>query len=171
MSNYIPEEQEGQFRTDEQAAPSTEYARDEKEFDPSHPPVAQPKNPTPAASQQAREFRQEEQMESSEQEDRTAAQQAAYPDASGPVLSSFAPASASVGATVTIRGSGLTGTTAVLFHGVASTNVTVLDDSTVNAVIPVGATTGTISLSAPSGTSETNVASQTVISSSSLTIV
>jgi len=68
MSNYIPEEQEGQVYTSEQEAPNQELAGDEKEFDPNHPPVPQPKNPTPAQTSPKVIEHQVQQVETSEQD-------------------------------------------------------------------------------------------------------
>jgi hypothetical protein len=72
---YLPEEQEGQFRTDEQAVPSTEYARDEKTFDAAHPQVAQ----MPANKAQVIRWHQQRQARTDEQEDPTKAAHDAYP--------------------------------------------------------------------------------------------
>jgi len=57
---------------------------------------------------------------------------------------SFTPASAAVGATITISGTGFSGTATVTIGGVAATNVTVVNSTTITAVIPTGATSGAV---------------------------
>ena len=69
----------------------------------------------------------------------------------GPTISSFSPTSGHPGTAVTIRGSHFTGVTSVRFNG-TSAGFSFVNDSTVNAVVPGGATTGHISLTTPSGT-------------------
>lgn len=76
---YIPEEQEGQVRTDEQAVPTTELQRNEKTFDAAHPPVAQPGNPTPAATAKKTLTHQERQLQEGEDAPREQAVHKAYP--------------------------------------------------------------------------------------------
>ncbi len=65
---------------------------------------------------------------------------------SGPSISSFAPAVAPVGSTVTITGSGFTGVNQVKFNTVNAVSFTVVNATTITAVVPVGATTGYIYL-------------------------
>ncbi|MEO8267543.1 MAG: IPT/TIG domain-containing protein [Ilumatobacteraceae bacterium] len=69
-----------------------------------------------------------------------------------PTVTGFTPVSASVGASVTISGSGFLGTSAVSFNGTPAT-FTVLNDTTIQATVPTGATTGTVSVTTPNGTS------------------
>ena len=64
----------------------------------------------------------------------------------------FAPRSGPVGWPVSISGTGLTGTTAVTFNGVAAT-FTVDSDTHLTALVPVGASSGSISVTTPAGTS------------------
>ena len=78
-----------------------------------------------------------------------------------PRINSFAPATGAVGTAVTITGSHLSGTTDVAFGGVASSDVTVVSDAKVTAVVPDAAANGTISVTTPGGTA-TSRASFTV---------
>jgi hypothetical protein len=67
-----------------------------------------------------------------------------------PVVKSFKPNKGAVGATVTIRGSALSDASSVLFNGVAAT-FTVVDDTTITATAPAGATDGPITVVGPNG--------------------
>ncbi len=69
-----------------------------------------------------------------------------------PVVSSFSPGSGPVGTVVTITGSGLTGATAVMFGSLQASTFTVNSDTGITATVPVGATTGTISITTAGGT-------------------
>ncbi|QNF32601.1 choice-of-anchor D domain-containing protein [Adhaeribacter swui] len=66
-------------------------------------------------------------------------------------ITSFTPASAAVGATVTINGVNLINTTNVSFNGVPASSFAVVSDVQVTAVIPSEATNGPISLINPVG--------------------
>ncbi|HEX7905243.1 MAG TPA: FG-GAP-like repeat-containing protein [Chitinophagaceae bacterium] len=57
----------------------------------------------------------------------------------GPSITSFTPTSAIAGATITITGSGFTGTTAVTFGGVAATSFNVVSPTEITAVLAAGA--------------------------------
>ena len=70
---------------------------------------------------------------------------------SPPGITSFAPAAAPVGATVTIVGNYFTGVQAVAFNG-TSASFTFVSDTEVTATVPAGATTGPISVTTPWGT-------------------
>jgi hypothetical protein len=70
---------------------------------------------------------------------------------SAPTISSFNPASARVGTSVTIIGTGFTGATQVAFNGTPSSYI-VNSDAQITATVPSGATTGPISLTTPGGT-------------------
>lgn len=73
------------------------------------------------------------------------------PPPSGPVVSSFAPATGPVGATVTLTGSGFTGATSVDFGTVPAT-FTVDSDSQITATVPAGAPPAAkIRVTGPSG--------------------
>ncbi|MFM2134982.1 MAG: hypothetical protein RL021_382 [Bacteroidota bacterium] len=61
-------------------------------------------------------------------------------------VNSFTPTSGTAGTSVTVSGSGFTGATGVQFNGVAAGTFTVLSDTQLTAVVPVGATTGLISV-------------------------
>lgn len=68
-----------------------------------------------------------------------------------PTITGFAPASALVGHTVTITGTGFIGATALSFHGTAATAWSVVSNTTISAKVPVGATSGVITVTHPAG--------------------
>ena len=68
-----------------------------------------------------------------------------------PIITGLAPAAGPVGTRVVISGSGFTSVRQVTFGGVAATEVVVLSDAQVVAVVPAGALTGAVVLSAPAG--------------------
>ncbi|GAA4031654.1 hypothetical protein GCM10022409_14860 [Hymenobacter glaciei] len=70
-------------------------------------------------------------------------------------LTSLSPSSAAPGVTVTLIGSGFTGATAVRFNGIAAT-FTIVNGSTITAVVPASATTGPITVTGPCGTVTSN---------------
>ena len=61
----------------------------------------------------------------------------------------FVQSQGSVGSTVQILGQGLTGTTQVTFNGVPATDISVLSNTYMTAVVPSGATTGTVVVTTP----------------------
>jgi len=65
------------------------------------------------------------------------------------------PVAGKVGKQVIILGNHLTGTTGVTFNGVQA-NFTVKSDTYIHATVPVGATTGTVSVVTPAGTLNSN---------------
>jgi uncharacterized repeat protein (TIGR02543 family) len=67
------------------------------------------------------------------------------------VLSSFTPASGTVGTQVTLAGSGFTGATQVRFDGISAASFVVDSDAQIRAVVPAAATTGPISVTTPNG--------------------
>ncbi len=69
-----------------------------------------------------------------------------------PAISSFTPVSGSVGMAVTITGTNLTGATAVAFNGTPASSFTVVSATQITAVVPVGATTGKVTVTTPGGT-------------------
>jgi len=72
-----------------------------------------------------------------------------------PEFGTFTPTKGPVGALVTIPGFGFTGATDVQFNGVSATSFTVVSDTRITATVPVGATTGPITVVAPGGTVNT----------------
>lgn len=72
-----------------------------------------------------------------------------------PSITSFNPASGAVGATVTITGLNFTGATQVKFKN-ASAQFTVVDNQTIQATVPPGAKTGSISVVTPAGTAKSS---------------
>jgi uncharacterized repeat protein (TIGR03803 family) len=73
----------------------------------------------------------------------------------GPFISFVLPAG-KPGQTAQILGQGLAGTTSVTFNGVAATSFKVDSDTYMTAVVPSGATTGTVLVTTPSGTLTSN---------------
>ena len=72
------------------------------------------------------------------------------------------PTSANTGTTIIIMGNNLTGTTQVLFNGIAAA-FTVVSNTEIKAIVPAGATTGTVTVVTPSGTLKTIVVFDIVI--------
>jgi hypothetical protein len=74
-----------------------------------------------------------------------------------PVITSFAPASRSVGTSVTVNGTGLNQASKVTINGTSAT-FTVNSDTQVTATVPTGATSGKIAVTTTGGmaTSSTN---------------
>ncbi|MEI8074254.1 MAG: T9SS type A sorting domain-containing protein [Bacteroidota bacterium] len=68
-----------------------------------------------------------------------------------PTITSFTPTSASLGQTVTITGTNLSGTTGVSFGGTAASSYTVVSATSVTAVVGTG-TSGTVNVITPGGT-------------------
>lgn len=60
------------------------------------------------------------------------------------------------GTTAQILGQGFTGTSGVTFNGVAATSFTVVSDTYMTAVVPTGATTGSVVVTTPTGTLTSN---------------
>ena len=71
--------------------------------------------------------------------------------AAGPVVSSFSPASGTIGTSVTVTGSGFTGATAVKFGGAAGA-FTVNSDTKITATVPATASTGPVTVTTSGGT-------------------
>ena len=68
-----------------------------------------------------------------------------------PTITNFTPTNAASGATVTITGTGFTGTTAVSFGGTAASSFNVVNATSIQAVVGTG-TSGDISVLTPAGT-------------------
>lgn len=78
-----------------------------------------------------------------------------YPALSSPpTLTCLTPGSGPVGSSVTLTGSALSGVSAVAFHGVTAT-WRALSPTAITATVPAGATTGTITVTGPSGAATT----------------
>jgi Leucine-rich repeat (LRR) protein len=77
-----------------------------------------------------------------------------------PMLNSFSPSSGNVGSNVVLSGAYFTGTTSVKFNGIAATSYTVNSSTQITATVPVGATSGKIRITTPTGyvVSNTNYA-------------
>jgi uncharacterized repeat protein (TIGR03803 family) len=69
------------------------------------------------------------------------------------------PVAAKVAKRVIILGNGLTGSTSVTFNGTTAT-FTVVSDTEITATVPTGATTGTVAVTTPTGTLNSNPAFQ-----------
>jgi uncharacterized delta-60 repeat protein len=72
--------------------------------------------------------------------------------ASKPKVTSFSPSSGAPGTSVKIKGSNLTGATAVKFNGTPAQSFTVNSTKQVTAVVAAGTTTGKVSVTTPGGT-------------------
>jgi hypothetical protein len=72
--------------------------------------------------------------------------------ATAPQITSFAPASGTIGNQIVINGTGFTGATAIKFNGAAATAFTVVSATKITAGVPAGASTGPISVTTPGGT-------------------
>lgn len=70
-----------------------------------------------------------------------------------PVISSFSPMVAPIGSLVTITGTGFTGVNQVRFNNIVASTFTVVNATTITAVVPVGASTGFITLLKSNGCS------------------
>ena len=68
----------------------------------------------------------------------------------GPFIT-FVRANGKVGQKAQILGQGLTGTTSVTFNGLPASSFTVVSDTYMTAVVPSGATSGTVTVKTPSG--------------------
>jgi uncharacterized surface protein with fasciclin (FAS1) repeats len=73
------------------------------------------------------------------------------PPANAPTITSFTPSSGTTGASVTITGTNLTGATAVKFGNVNATSFSVVNTTTITAVVGSGAT-GDVAVTTPAGT-------------------
>jgi subtilisin-like proprotein convertase family protein len=69
-----------------------------------------------------------------------------------PSISGFSPSSAPAGAAVKVFGDGFTGASAVTFNSTAATSFTVDSDNRITVTVPVGATTGPVSVTTAAGT-------------------
>jgi hypothetical protein len=69
-----------------------------------------------------------------------------------PTITSFTPTYVSSGGTVTIKGKNFNGTNSVTFGGVVASSFTVINDTTINAIVGIGST-GNVSVTTPGGSS------------------
>ena len=67
-----------------------------------------------------------------------------------PTITGFTPTSGAVGTNVTISGTNFTGATSVTFNGTSASFI-VNSDTTIQATVPTGATTGVLSVTTPGG--------------------
>ncbi len=89
----------------------------------------------------------------------TATSSASFTLLVSPTLTSFTPASARVGATVTINGTNLSGATAVRFNGALAPGFTVNTAGTrITVTVPSAATSGQLSVTTPVGTATSSAA-------------
>lgn len=70
--------------------------------------------------------------------------------AAAPTVTSFSPNQASIGATITVTGTNLSGATTVTFNGITA-SFKVISATSMTFVVPVGATTGTLKVVTPGG--------------------
>jgi hypothetical protein len=68
-----------------------------------------------------------------------------------PTTTGFLPASGTAGTSVTITGTGFTGATSVMFHGMAAATFSVVSDTQIVAKVPPAATCGNIAITTPGG--------------------
>jgi hypothetical protein len=73
-----------------------------------------------------------------------------------PRITGISPNTNPSGSTVTITGQSLTNASSVLFNGVPSTNVTVLSNTSIQAKVPTGFTTGPVTVTTPGGTTNSS---------------
>jgi uncharacterized repeat protein (TIGR01451 family) len=66
-----------------------------------------------------------------------------------PTITGLSPTSGRTGTNVTISGTSLIGATAVYFSGIASTNFTVVNNSTIRAFVPAGVSNGLVRVTTP----------------------
>lgn len=71
-----------------------------------------------------------------------------------PTITSFTPNHGLPGTTVVITGTSFTNASAVSFNGIPATSFVVTNNTTLSAVVPSGATTGKITVTAPGGTGQ-----------------
>lgn len=74
------------------------------------------------------------------------------PSTVAPTITAFAPSTGPVGTSITITGTNFTGATAVAFNGTAAT-FTVNSSTSLAAIVPLGASTGAVSVTTAGGTS------------------
>ena len=86
-----------------------------------------------------------------------------------PTLTSLSPTSGPAGTSVTLTGTNFTGATGVSFNGTAASTFGVTNATTATATVPAGATSGSVTITTPGGTS--NGLAFTVIAPPSVTSI
>jgi uncharacterized protein (DUF1800 family) len=86
----------------------------------------------------------------------------ATPPAAAPTITSFAPTSGATGAVITVNGTNLTGATSVRFNGLATTSISNITATSLQATVPLNAASGKVSVTTSGGTA-TSSADFTVI--------
>ena len=86
-----------------------------------------------------------------------------------PTVASIFPTSGVVGSQVTVTGAGLMGASAVTFNGTPAPAFTVVSDTAITVIVPVGATAGPIAVTTPGGTAA-SAGSFTVVSAAEITL-
>jgi hypothetical protein len=86
-----------------------------------------------------------------------------------PSVTSIFPVSGVVGSAVTVTGAGLTGASSVTFNGTPAIAFNVVSDTAITATVPVGATSGTITVTTPGG-SAASAQSFTVVTRARVTL-
>jgi uncharacterized repeat protein (TIGR01451 family) len=71
-----------------------------------------------------------------------------------PTISDFSPTHGVAGTSVQINGNSFTNASAVAFNGTPAASFIVTNNSTLSAIVPAGATSGKITVTAPGGTSQ-----------------
>lgn len=69
-----------------------------------------------------------------------------------PAINTITPSTGAIGSTVVINGTDFTGATTLSFNGTNATNFTVDSPTQITATVPVGTTTGPITVTTPNGT-------------------
>ena len=76
----------------------------------------------------------------------------ATPFTAPPAIASFTPASGPAGTVVTLTGTDFANATGIKFHGLAGTAFALVSGTSAQATVPIGATTGTLTITTPAGT-------------------
>lgn len=85
-----------------------------------------------------------------------------------PAIDTITPSSGAIGSTVVINGTDFTGATTLSFNGTNATNFVIDSPTQITATVPVGTTTGPITVTTPNGTG-TSATNFTVVSPPAIT--